>query len=41
MEKYDRAVDTFDSPDLAALLTVAAEPEPPQHPGKRQQEAQQ
>src|SRR6478609_2873766 len=27
MEKYDRAVATFDSPDLAALLAAAADPE--------------
>jgi thiamine kinase-like enzyme len=29
MEKYDRAVDTFDSPDLADLLATAAEPDSP------------
>jgi thiamine kinase-like enzyme len=35
MEKYDRAVDTFGSPDLAALITAAAEPEPPLKQGGR------
>jgi thiamine kinase-like enzyme len=35
MEKYDRAVDTFDSPDLADLLAAAAEPDPPLKEGGR------
>ena len=29
MEKYDRAVETFDSPDLAALLAAAADHDSP------------
>jgi len=31
MEKYDRAVETFDSPDLAALLAAAADHDVPSH----------
>ncbi len=31
MEKYDRAVETFDSPDLAALLAAAVDHDVPSH----------